>query len=66
MVVALVLAGLIVLSILPISLQPFYGAIHVLFIRNTAPPEYVTDKRFLSLALDSAIIADGFNGFDMR
>lgn len=56
---------LFVISLLAIAFQPNPTQVHVVLIETDKLPVYVTDERFLSIGLDSSLIADGFRNFRM-
>ncbi|KRT78377.1 hypothetical protein AMK59_6605 [Oryctes borbonicus] len=56
----------ILLSIATVSLRPIPKPVHILLIQPNPSIVYATNTKFLSVALDSSMIADGFSKFDMR
>lgn len=46
--------------------QPLQSEINILLIDADAPPIYKTNERYLSVALDTSLLANNFKGFDMR
>lgn len=56
---------LLVLSILAVAFRPVQRIISVVLVDTESGPLYVTDNKYLSLAIDSSVIADGFRNFDM-
>ncbi|GJQ65492.1 hypothetical protein Trydic_g7596 [Trypoxylus dichotomus] len=65
-IVVLILIAFIIISVIPISLYPLFGGIHILLIQKSSPPAYITSSKFLSVALDSSLIVDGFTNFNMK
>ncbi|KAI4463073.1 heparanase [Holotrichia oblita] len=64
--VALLFLGFLLVSVITVSLHPPVKPVHIVLVQTNAPANHVTSTRFLSIALDSSIIADGFSRFDMR
>ncbi|KAK4886223.1 hypothetical protein RN001_002494 [Aquatica leii] len=57
---------LLILSLLFATFKPANKIVHVLLISREIYPLHVIDKRFLSIALDSVLIAEGFPHFDLK
>lgn len=55
-----------ILSIFAITLHSHPPVTHVLMIEANQPIKYVTDSNYLSIALDSSNIANGFRNVDIR
>lgn len=64
--VALLFLGFLLVSVITVSLHPTIKPVHIVLVKTNAPTKHVTNTRFLSIALDSSIIADGFSKFDMK
>ncbi|KAI7815516.1 heparanase-like [Rhyzopertha dominica] len=64
-IVLIVCIVLLVLSILAVAFRPVQRIISVVLVDTESGPLYVTDNKYLSLAIDSSVIADGFRNFDM-
>lgn len=65
-VVALTLTILVILCFIPLSLNPAFSAIHVVYIQNNVRPKHMCNTKFLSVALDSSLLADGFSTFNFK
>lgn len=64
-----VMTAMLVISAVVIILflyQPLQSEINILLIDADAPPIYKTNERYLSVALDTSLLANNFKGFDMR
>ena len=54
-----------VMAILAIFALDMTQKVHVVYMEGTQP-KFVTDEKFLSVALDSSLIASGFKHFDLK
>lgn len=48
-----------------IAFKPSAEVVNVVVISTESPPIFVTNKRYLSLGLDSSVVAEGFRNFNM-
>ncbi|GJQ65491.1 hypothetical protein Trydic_g7595 [Trypoxylus dichotomus] len=65
-ILAVVVVSGVLLSIVAIFLHSTPKPVHILLVQTNAPINYITNRKFLSVALDSSMIADGFSKFDMK
>lgn len=48
-----------------IVFKPSAEVVNVVVIDTDGPPVFVTNQRYLSLGLDSSVVAEGFRNFNM-
>ncbi|XP_022903193.2 heparanase-like [Onthophagus taurus] len=58
--------GFSICAWLTMNVYPLRKTVHVLYLQSNEPATYITNSKFLSIGLDSSLIADGFKNFDMQ
>lgn len=56
---------LLILSVLAVAFRPLQRVISVVLIDSQSPVQHVTNERYLSVAIDSSVIADGFHNINI-